>query len=47
MLKTIKLNKNSLSCNDLILKAMYKRRKMAVSAIYNICDIKERIRLVK
>lgn len=47
MYKTMKMNKNYLCCNELILKGMLKRRRLAVSAIFNICDIKERIRLVK
>ena len=47
MYKTMKTNKNYLFCNELILKGMLKRRRLAVSAIFNICDIKERIRLVK
>ncbi len=47
MFKTIKVNKNFFSCNELIKKGMLKRRRLAISAIFNICDVKERIRLVK
>ncbi len=43
----LKTDKNYFNCNELILKGMLKRRRLAVSAIYNICDIKEKIRIVK
>ncbi len=43
----MKAEKNYFNCNELILKGMLKRRRLAVSAIYNICDVKEKIRIVK
>lgn len=47
MLKRLKNRKNSLNCNDLVLKGMFKRRKLANSAISQICTVKKAIRLVK
>jgi hypothetical protein len=42
------LRTSRLTCNRLIVDAMLKRRKLANSAIVNICNIKHaKIRLVK
>ncbi len=44
----LKINaKNSLGCNDAILKAMSKRRRLAFSAIANLCETQQKIRVVK
>ncbi len=48
MFKTIKKNnKNFLCCNELIVNAMVKRRRLASAAILNVCDVKEKLRVVK
>ncbi|MBQ8634773.1 hypothetical protein IJX73_02430 [bacterium] len=47
MFKSVKNYKNSLNCNDLILKGMYKRRRLAMAAIAQVCDNKQFIRVVK
>ena len=47
MLKAKKNPKNYLNCNDLIIKGMYKRRKLALAAIAHITDNVQMIRLVK
>ena len=39
--------KNSLNSNELILKAMQKRRRLALSAIAHVCDNKQFMRVVK
>ena len=41
------IEKNYLKCNSLIAQGMVKRRRLAVSSIYNICDNVKQIRLVK
>lgn len=47
MFKNLKSSKNYLYSNELILKGMLKRRRLAVSAIAHICDTKFKIRLIK
>ena len=47
MFKSAKNQKNTISCNDLILKGMYKRRRLAVAAIAQVCDNKQFMRVVK
>lgn len=47
MFKLNKQRKNFLNSNELILKGMYKRRRLALSAIAHICDAKYNFRVVK
>ena len=47
MFSAVKNKKNYLNSNNLILKGMYKRRKLAVAAISHICENKQTIQLVK
>ena len=47
MFKAIKTKTNTYSCNELILKGMLKRRRLACAAILNICDSQRLIKVVK
>ncbi len=47
MFKITKKQKNYLNCNDLILKGMFKRRRLAVSAIAMIYDNVQTVRVIK
>jgi len=47
MFSAAKKQKNYLNANDLILKGMFKRRRLAVSAIAHICDNIKTLRVVK
>lgn len=47
MFKTGKNQKNYLNSNDMILKSMFKRRRLALSAIAHICDTQKTLRVVK
>lgn len=47
MFRAMKNQKNFINCNDLILKAMFKRRRLACAAIAKVCDYKQTIRVVK
>lgn len=47
MFKAAKLRKNFFACNELIKNGMYKRRKLAYAAIYNICHTEQKLRIVK
>ncbi|MBQ2983220.1 MAG: hypothetical protein IJD57_00280 [Candidatus Gastranaerophilales bacterium] len=47
MFKELKAEKNYLDCCNLIQKAMLKRRKLAMAAIFNLCELRQKIRLVK
>ncbi len=47
MFKILSSNKNYYSSNALIVKGMLKRRKLAMSAILNICDKKTTLKVVK
>jgi len=47
MYKQLKSNKNYLDSCDLIKKAMLKRRKMAMIAIFNLCELSYKINVVK
>lgn len=47
MFKAVKKEKISLNCNELIIKGMFKRRKLAFSMIAHICDERQLIRVVK
>ena len=47
MFKAAKRQKQHLSCNDLIIKGMFKRRKLAYSMIAHICDDRQPLRVVK
>ncbi len=47
MFKEFKNEKNYLECSSLIQKAMLKRRKLAMAAIFNLCELRQQIRLVK
>lgn len=40
-------HKNFISATDLVTKGMQKRRKLAYSAILNVCDRRAPIRVVK
>lgn len=42
-----KSKKNYLNSNELILKGMLKRRKLALASIAHICDNRQLIRVVK
>jgi len=47
MFKYRKNPKNTLSCNELIIKGMFKRRRLATAAIAQVCDRKHFISVVK
>ena len=47
MFKVTRKQKNFINCNDLILKGMFKRRRLAFAAIAHVCDTKQIIRVVK
>lgn len=47
MFKAVKKQKNFFNSNDLIIKGMFKRRKLAFSMIARIYDDKQIIRVVK
>lgn len=47
MFKAIVKPKNYINCNELILKGMYKRRRLALAAIAHICDNTKIMRVVK
>lgn len=47
MFETVKKCRNVISATDLAIKGMRKRRKLAYSAILNICDKRSEIRVVK
>lgn len=47
MAKIITQKKNYLTCNDLIIKSMYKRRRLVFSAISKICDNQPIVKVVK
>lgn len=47
MFKAAKRQKQYLNCSDLIIKGMFKRRKLAFSMIAHICDDKQLLRVVK
>jgi len=41
------IEKNYLKCNSMIAKGMNKRRRLAIASIYNICENKQLLRVVK
>lgn len=47
MFKNLKNPKNYLNCSELIIKAMYKRRKLAFAAIAHVCNGTTAIRVIK
>ena len=47
MFKMVNAKKNYLNCNDLIAKGMIKRRRLANAAIFNICETRQTLRVVK
>lgn len=47
MFKLNREDKNYLKCNDLITKGMIKRRRLAASAILNLCEFQAKIYVVK
>ncbi len=47
MFKAAKRQKQHLNSNDLIIKGMFKRRKLAYSMIAHICDDRQLLRVVK
>lgn len=47
MVKRNFIEKNYLKCNSMITKGMTKRRRLAISSIYNICENAQPLRLVK
>ena len=47
MFKAVKKQKNYLNSNDLIIKGMFKRRKLAFSMIAHICEDRQLMRVVK
>ena len=47
MFSAARNRKNYLNSNDLIIKGMYKRRRLAVAAISHICDNVKMLRIVK
>ncbi|MBQ4647211.1 MAG: hypothetical protein IJB79_07670 [Candidatus Gastranaerophilales bacterium] len=47
MFKSLKKSKNYLNSNELIIKSMFKRRKLALAAIAHVCDNQQIIRVVK
>ncbi len=47
MFKLLSHSKNYYNSNDLIIKGMQKRRKLAASAILKLCDKKINFRVVK
>lgn len=47
MFKAFKKSKNYLLANDLIVKGMFKRRRLAVAAIAHVCDNRKLMQVVK
>ncbi len=47
MVKRSFIEKNYLKCNSLISKGMTKRRRLAISSIYNLCENRQVLRVVK
>ena len=47
MVKKSFIEKNYLKCNSIIAKGMAKRRRLAISSIYNLCENRQMLRVVK
>ena len=47
MVKKFFVEKNYLKCNSMIAKGMSKRRRLAIASIYNLCENKQMLRVVK
>lgn len=41
------IQKNYLKCNSMIAKGMSKRRRLAIASIYNLCENRQVLRVVK